>query len=91
MCSVHNEQHALTEAKGNHILKINGGCAIVFSKHCYQQAWSNALGLSYSDVISFRQHVIIREHGAMLLALNSARLRGRDLETNKPPIKHFQC
>jgi hypothetical protein len=46
--------NALNEAQTNHILKINGGYAIVFSKHCYQQAWSNAIGLSYSDVISFR-------------------------------------
>jgi hypothetical protein len=46
--------HALTEAQANHILKINGGYVIVFNKHCYQQAWSNAIGLSYSDVISFR-------------------------------------
>jgi hypothetical protein len=46
--------HALTEAQKDHILKINGGFTIVFSKHSYQQAWSKAIGLSYSDVISFR-------------------------------------
>jgi hypothetical protein len=44
---------------------MNGGCSVVFSKHSYEQAWSNAIGLSYSDVIS--------ENGAMLLALSSER------------------
>jgi hypothetical protein len=59
------KKHALTKAQANHIPKMNGVSSVVFSKLSYEQAWSNAIGLSYNDVIS--------EHGAMMLALGSER------------------
>jgi CDP-diacylglycerol pyrophosphatase len=42
---------------------MNGGCSVVCTNNSYEQVWINAIGLSYSDVIS--------DHGAILLALGS--------------------